>query len=311
MNTPLNPPLNTPLSSPLQNTWRVPLLSALFAVALFAATAPLTAIALTQLSPMLVSCARALLAGICALVCIRVNRWPLPAKALWLPLLITGVMVGFGFPWLLAISLTSHTAAETGLWLAGLPLLTSVVAVVIFGERVQKRFWLWAVLSFALLLWVLAPDDASGGNASAVAMSGTLLSGAIGYTLGARISRSLGGWQTICWALVAILPFSALSTGLALGWQAVPAEGYQWPVILSVVYLALISQWWGFRFWYGALARGTARMAQVQILQPLFTLVLVILIPGNLLPGSQPSAGLWLLALLTMLTVAMTLRTRQ
>ncbi|WP_430459460.1 DMT family transporter [Thalassolituus sp. LLYu03] len=290
---------------------RSALVPALFAVALFAATAPLTQLALTQLSPMLVSAARALLAGIGALICIRLNRWPLPPKPLWLPLLLTGVMVGFGFPWLLAISLQSHSAAETGLWLAGLPLLTSILAVVVFGERVQKRFWFWASLSFGLLLWVIAPADPLSDNAAVPAMIGTLVCGGVGYTLGAWLSRSLGGWQTICWALVVILPFSALSTGIAIGQQPAPADGYQWSVLLSVVYLALISQWWGFRFWYGALSRGTARMAQVQILQPLFTLILVAMLPDSLLPGSATTPGLWLLAVLTMLTVAMTLRTRQ
>ena len=33
-----------------------------------------------------------------------------------------------------------------------------------------------------------------------------------GYAEGARLSRTLGGWQTICWALVVALPLMAVLT---------------------------------------------------------------------------------------------------
>lgn len=40
-----------------------------------------------------------------------------------------------------------------------------------------------------------------------------------------------------------------------------------WLPILGLVYLAVISQWWGFRFWYQAMAEaGAGRISQIQLL---------------------------------------------
>lgn len=61
-----------------------------------------------------------------------------------------------------------------------------------------------------------------------------------------------------------------------------------WLPILGLVYLAVISQWWGFRFWYQAMAEaGAGRISQIQLLQPFFTLVFAVVFLGEAFELSQ------------------------
>ena len=286
-----------------------PVWPALLAVALFSATAPFTSIALEQMSPLLITATRRLLAGPLAVLCIRAAGWPLPPKKLWPALLFTSLTVAVGFPYLLALSLQYQTTARVGVWLAGLPLLTAVFAVTLFRERVKAVFWLWAGVALILLLTV---QSGRGGmhqplmeSSAGAALAGTLICGAATCSTGAVVARHIGGWQTICWAMAISLPLSAALFGYAWGEQTHPAGGYQTDVLLALLYLALISQWLGFRFWYSALSQGTAELAQVQLLQPLLTLLLAVWLLHETVP-----AHLWGLALLVILAVVMALRTR-
>ncbi len=286
-----------------------PLWPALLAVAMFSATAPLTSVALQQMSPLLITAIRSLIAGLLAAVFIRTARWPLPARTLWPALLVTSLTVAVGFPYLLAVSLQYQSTARVGVWLAGLPLLTAILAVTLFRERVKAVFWLWAGVALILLLAVQssrsgAQQTLADSRLYAV-LAGTLICGAVTCSTGAVVARHIGGWQTICWAMALSLPLSAALFGYAWGTQQQPAGGYQADVLLALAYLAVISQWLGFRFWYAALSQGTATLAQTQLLQPLLTLLLAAWLLQENIP-----AHLWGLAVLIIVAVIMALRTR-
>ena len=81
----------------------------------------------------------------------------------------------------------------------------------------------------------------------------------------------MGGSPVICWALVLSLPLTlpiATVAGLAGGLDA-PADAW-----LGFAYVALVSMFLAFFAWYAALARGgVAKTGQVQLVQPLLTLV--------------------------------------
>ncbi|MCF6300947.1 MAG: EamA/RhaT family transporter, partial [Proteobacteria bacterium] len=57
---------------------------------------------------------------------------------------------------------------------------------------------------------------------------GAIFSAAIGYAFGARLSKDIGGWQVICWALVLAFPFilipAIIYTPETL--SGIPVEGY-------------------------------------------------------------------------------------
>ena len=85
-----------------------------------------------------------------------------------------------------------------------------------------------------------------------------------GYTLSGDLSRSLGGWQVICWVLIFSLPFIVPPVLWVLpdvDWR-VP-----WPAWGGFFYVALLSQLIGFFAWNRGLALGgVSRVGQVQLL---------------------------------------------
>ena len=93
-----------------------------------------------------------------------------------------------------------------------------------------------------------------------------------GYAEGAKLSRTLGGWQVISWALVLSLPVM-----IALSVFTMPPTfaGVEAPAWLSLAYVSLFSMLIGFVFWYRGLAQGgIAAVGQLQLLQPFFGLAL-------------------------------------
>jgi len=103
-------------------------------------------------------------------------------------------------------------------------------------------------------------------------MLAAIIACGLGYAEGARLSRSLGGWQVISWALVLSLPVM-----MPLTWFLIPPSfaGVGTPTWISLAYVSLFSMLIGFVFWYRGLAQGgIAAVGQLQLLQPFFGLAL-------------------------------------
>ena len=100
---------------------------------------------------------------------------------------------------------------------------------------------------------------------------GAILSAATGYAIGGKLSKEIGGWQVICWALVISFPFILLPA-----WIQIPGDSIDslpTKVIISFLYLALVSQLFGFFLWNKGLALGgIARVSQTMLFQPFVTL---------------------------------------
>jgi hypothetical protein len=61
-----------------------------------------------------------------------------------------------------------------------------------------------------------------------VAAGVVVVAAAVGYAEGARLARTLGGWQVICWALVIGLPVAALPTALSIDARVLAAPVAAW-----------------------------------------------------------------------------------
>ncbi len=98
----------------------------------------------------------------------------------------------------------------------------------------------------------------------------------LGYAEGATLSRKLGGWQVISWALVLALPVTA---ALALYTRPASFAGIATSAWLGLAYVSLFSMLLGFVFWYHGLARGgIAAVGQLQLFQPFMGLGLAALL---------------------------------
>ena len=90
------------------------------------------------------------------------------------------------------------------------------------------------------------------------------------YAEGAKLTRELGGWQVISWALIMALPFMLIASLLTrpASWSAISVSAW-----IALGYVSLFSMLIGFIFWYkGLAAGGIAAVGQLQLLQPFFGL---------------------------------------
>lgn len=297
----MNTELSTDIGSQASRAIKQAQLHGLLAVLMFSMTAPLTKLALLSFSPELVTASRGLIAGVFALWVVMAKGWALPQWRDMGWLLLAGFGVVLAFPYLLALSLGQVSAGSMGIVLAGLPLVTSVLALLLMGERYRLGFWLFALLGAGVLVVYFQWGPLSTEGSAPLALQGlgllagaTLLAGGLGYAAGARVAKSLGGWAAICWMLVLYLPISAVAFGTSLGamlQQVADAERLAETgaaQLLALLYLALVSQWYGFKYWYGAMAvAGAGPISQLQLLQPLFTLLFAALFLAEALTALQ------------------------
>lgn len=241
-------------------------------VVIFAGSLPATRAAVIDFDPMFVTCARATIAallGLALLIALRQRR-PDSSAAPSLAVVALGVVVGF--PLLTALALRHISSAQSIVFIGLLPLCTAIFAVVRGGERPRPAFWLFSVLGSVLVAGYAVVNAVSGTGGIAESLRGDLLMLAaivvcgLGYAEGARLSRQLGGWQVISWALVLSLP---VMLPLALLTMPASFDEAGTPAWLGLVYVSLFSMLIGFVFWYRGLAQGgIAAVGQLQLLQP-------------------------------------------
>ncbi|GAB5341091.1 MULTISPECIES: DMT family transporter [Pseudomonas] len=241
-------------------------------VVIFSGSLPATRLAVMEFDPVFLTMLRATLAAVLGLCLLRLFQAKRPARHQWLPLVIVSLGVVVGFPLLTALALQYVTSAHSIVFIGLLPLATAVFGVLRGGERPRPVFWLFSSLGSLLVMGYAVAQGLSAAPAGDVLMLLAVLACGLGYAEGAKLSRSLGGWQVICWALVVSLPVVApLSLILAPSTLA----GISLPAWLSLGYVALFSMLIGFVFWYRGLAQGgIAAVGQLQLLQPFFGLAL-------------------------------------
>ncbi|SIM49484.1 transporter ydeK [Mycobacteroides abscessus subsp. abscessus] len=84
------------------------------------------------------------------------------------------------------------------------------------------------------------------------------------------------GWQVIAWGVVLAAPVNLLVTVLALPHEPVHLNAH---ALIGMAYLAAISQFGGFVVWYRGMGFiGVARASQLQLAQPLLTLIWAVLL---------------------------------
>ena len=264
---------------------------AFIAVVMFSLTVPFTEMALASFSPASIAFSRGGIAGVVSLMFVMymtaMGAWRLPVGREWLWLALGGICVCFVFPYTLSAAMQSWQAADMGVALAGIPLLTGIVASVLFAERHSRGFWI-SVMVGTLALMVFSVIKAQTVDAPWQALV-AVLSAAVGYSFGGRVAKSFGGFQTICWMCLLYLPISSLGMGYSIGQDARLNDGvWSSNALYGLLYLAIVSQWLGFHFWYGAMAKiGVAKVGPVQLLQPFFTLLFAVALLGERLYGYQ------------------------
>ena len=243
-------------------------------VVIFSGSLPATRLAVMEFDPVFLTMIRATLAALLGLCLLGVFKEKRPTRQQWAPLVIVALGVVIGFPLLTALALQYVTSAHSIVFIGLLPLATAVFGVLRGGERPRPVFWLFSVLGSLLVMGYAIAQGLSAAPAGDVLMLLAVLACGLGYAEGAKLSRNLGGWQVICWALVVSLPVVA---PLSLLLAPSTLSGISLPAWLSLGYVAVFSMLIGFVFWYRGLAQGgIAAVGQLQLLQPFFGLALAV-----------------------------------
>lgn len=268
----------------------------LLAVMAFAVTLPATRVAVRALDPVFVGLGRAVGAAVLAGAFLLLTRQRLPSREQLKSLAIVAGGVVVGFPLLSAWAMRHVDASHGGVVLGILPLATAATGALFSGERPSARFWACAVIGSALVAGYSLTQSRGVPALADAALVGAVISAAIGYAEGARLSRTLGGLPVISWALVLSAPVLIVPVLLAAP-STIDLPAQSWA---GFAYVMVISQFLAFIPWYRGLALGgIARVGQTQLLQPFLTILAAALLLGE--PGDIVT---WLVAALVVAVVA-------
>ena len=246
--------------------------SGLLGVIIFSGSLPATRIAVADFSPLFLTSARAVIAALLGAALLLALRQTRPERRDILPLTLVATGAVAGFPLLTALALQQITAVHSIVFIGLLPLATALFGVLRAGERPKPAFWLFSIAGAAAVAGFALSASEGGTVAGDLLMIAAVLVCGLGYAEGAVLSRRLGGWQVISWALLLSLPVMAAIALLTLPqtWSGIGASAW-----LGLAYVSIFSMMGGFIFWYRGLALGgIAGVGQLQLLQPFFGFLL-------------------------------------
>ncbi|MEU8753187.1 DMT family transporter [Streptomyces chartreusis] len=278
-------------------------LQAALGVAAFSLTFPATAWGLESFGPWSLVAVRSVLAAVIAGGCLLALHVPLPARRHWSGLAVVAAGVVVGFPLLTTLALQTSTTAHAAVVVGLLPLTTALFSALRVGTRPSRTFWLAALAGAAAVAAFTVQQSGGALTTADLYLFGALLVCAAGYTEGGRLARVMPGWQVIGWALVLCLPIGVPAAAVALSHEAVQLS---WHGVTGLLWVAAGSQFLGLVVWYrGMAAIGIPKASQLQLAQPLLTLVWSVLLLGEHLTVAAP-----LTAAAVLVCIAVTQRAR-
>jgi drug/metabolite transporter (DMT)-like permease len=278
------------------------LLAALGVVA-FSLTFPSTVWGLESFGPWSLVAVRSALAATIAGTFLLALRVPLPDRSHWASLATVAAGVVVGFPLLTTLALQTSTSSHAAVVVGLLPLTTAAFAALRTGRRPSRTFWAAALAGAAVVIAFTVQQSGGALHTGDLYLFGALMVCAAGYTEGGRLARQMPGWQVIGWALILCLPFAVAGSAVALAFEPVHlgVRG-----VIGLVWVAAGSTFFGLYVWYRGMAGiGIARASQLQLAQPLLTLVWSVLLLGEEFSPAAPLA-----AVAVLVCIAVTQRSR-
>lgn len=279
------------------------ILQAALGVAAFSLTFPATAWGLEGFGPWALVAVRSVLAALLAGACLLALRIPPPARRHRAGLAVVAGGVVVGFPLLTTLALQTSTTAHAAVVVGLLPLTTALLSVLRTGARPSRAFWAAALVGAGAVAAFTVQQSGGALTTADLYLFGALLVCAAGYTEGGRLARVMPGWQVIGWALVLCLPLTLPAAAIAVALEPVHLTAHS---VAGVLWVTAGSQFLGLVVWYrGMAAIGIPRASQLQLAQPLLTLVWSVLLLGEHLTPAAP-----LTAAAVVVCIAVTQRAR-
>jgi drug/metabolite transporter (DMT)-like permease len=263
-------------------------------VAVFAATLPMTRLAVPSLGPEFLTAARALIAGLIGLPVLMLRAKPIPRRELP-ALALTALCLVLGFPGLTSFAMRGLPASHAGVITGALPLATVVVSALIDGERPSAAFWVCAIAGCALVIAFALHHGGSGLRQGDALLFAAMAVAAVGYALSARLSRRLSALDVISWQVVLSLPFSLVA---AIAWRPADLAAPPASAWAALAYLGVMSMYLGFVAWNSGMALGgVARVSQVQLSQSFLTIGISAVLLGERIDAETVIAAILIVSL--------------
>ena len=240
-------------------------------VVCFGMTLPVTSFVISYLDPIFIGLGRAVIASFLAAIFLILNKTKFPSKFQLYQLFLVSVGLVVGFPVMVALAMQTVPASHGGVVLGVMPLTTAFIGTVVSNEKPSLFFWIFGILGSIIVVIFSLLQETDSFLKGDFYLLGAILFGGIGYAMGGKLSKEIGGWQVICWALIISLPFIIVPVYISAPNK--PFFDLPVSVIISFLYLGLVSQFFGFFLWNKGLALGgIARVSQTMLFQPFVTL---------------------------------------
>lgn len=248
-------------------------------VVCFSLTLPATRISVPYFGETIVGLGRTVIAAIIVATIFIIKKQSLPNKKQLKSLLIVTVGAVLAFPLLTTFAMKSLPVSHGAIELALLPLATAGFALWRGGERPSKRYWIASLIgSIAVIIYAvyLGLGQLQKGD---IALIAAVLVLGLSYAEGGKLSKELGSWQVIAWAILIGAPFFIIPVGFSISVNMLQAPIEAW---ISLFYLGVVSQFLAYVAWYGGMSLGgIARVGQIQYLQPFLMIGFSVLFLGE------------------------------
>lgn len=260
----------------------------------FSLSFPATTWALEGFGPWSATGIRGTAAAAIALVALGVARCPLPVRRDWGALAVVAIGCAVGFPLLTTLALQTSSTAHSAVVIGALPMATAAISALRTGARHSGIFWAAASVGAAAVIVFTLAQNQGRPTLADLFLFAALVVCAAGYAEGGRLSAHMPGWQVIAWGVVLAAPVNLLVAVWALPHEPIHPNAH---ALIGMAYLAAVSQFGGFVVWYRGMGLiGVARASQLQLAQPLLTLVWAVLLLGERFSPAVPLTAAVVLA---------------
>lgn len=229
--------------------------------------------------------------------------WLLPMPRPRWRILVIGLLMGAGNFALLFIGLqTASPSAAAVVIQIGVP-FTTLLSIVMLGERIHWRRGLGIALTLAGVLLVVWNPEGIDLSAGLWFVVGAAFTGSLGAVLMKQV-EDVSPLRFQAWVgLVSFLPLALGSAAFESGqWTSAVAAG--WPFVAAVLFAALVVSVLGHTSYYGLIRRYEANLlAPLTLMTPLFTIAFGVALTGDRLDAQMVAGAL--LALAGVLVVAL------
>ncbi|SEJ56115.1 Uncharacterized membrane protein [Sphingomonas sp. OV641] len=229
--------------------------------------------------------------------------WLLPMPRPRWRIIVIGLLMGAGNFALLFIGLQSASPSAAAVVIQiGVP-FTTLLSIVMLGERIHWRRGLGIALTLAGVLLVVWNPDGVALSAGLWFVVGAAFTGSLGAVLMKQV-EDVAPLRFQAWVgLVSFLPLALASAVFEQGqWTSAWAIG--WPFVGAVLFAALVVSVVGHTSYYGLIRRYEANLlAPLTLMTPLFTIAFGVVLTGDRLDLRMAAGAM--LALAGVLVVAL------